>query len=198
MRTPATMRRSSITLPPSGSYELPAAGDFLFVEIASSDMTARVEKVGDGRVVADGILVRTAAGYRFQTFYDRIVLTGTAGATATLWTGEGEGNLNLLSGSVSISNAAGSTLASPADVSIAASASLDLAADPTIRERILQVPSSNTGELCVRDQTGTTSAGLRLNPTGGLLFLVWGNSGALRIRNNTAAAQSVFQLNNQA
>lgn len=180
-----------------------------FVKLVSSTGAAgvvklRAERVGGGgqssKTLGQDLTLDAGERPKFEETFDHLTFQNTSGAQVTLVAiiGLGDHESSSLTGSISLSNVAGSTTTSPADVSIGATSSLDLASDSTIRERLLQVPSTNTGELCVRDQSGTTSAGARLNPSGGLGWLVWSNYGALRIRNNGASAQSIFQLLNQA
>lgn len=184
-----TMNRLSIIIPASGVYVFPAAGDFVFCESASGDVTLRVYNIGEGSQLGDGMLLRKAVSHRFRRLYDQLTLNAAAGTSLTIWTGEGESNLNLISGSVTVASG-GTFSASAAPPSIAAAASLDIAADSTRLEIHFQVPPTNAADLIVRDQSGTADAGILLGPNG-LSFYQLSCSGATRVRNNSAGALTV-------
>jgi hypothetical protein len=182
MRPVATMRRVPLTIPAGGQHVQAAAGDFVFVEAASADL--ELTATGDGGATTiDRALVRAAASYRNPgQRFDTIRVSGTPGATATIWVGEGEANLNILSGNVSV--VAGGTYDSSANVTINAATSLDVAADATRKAALLQVPSSAAADLWVRDQSGTSDEGMLLGPAG-LAFLGLECSGAFRVHNGS-------------
>lgn len=176
-----------------------------FVKLIASTAVAgsvklRAERVGgqgqSGKTLGQDLGLETGDKPKFEEPFDHLTFQNTSGAQVTLTAiiGLGDHDANSVVGSISVANPAGSTTTSTADAGIAATSSLDFASDSTIRERFLQIPNSNTNELCVRDQSGTTSAGARLNPAGGLLWLLWNNYGALRVRNNGAAAQTLYIL----
>lgn len=192
MRPLATMRRQVITVQAGRSYPYKAVGDFIFVESSTGDVFLRAYNQSEGQLVADGVLVRAAVSYKFKQLYDDLTLDNTTGGSDVnliLWTGEGDANLNILSGTISALS--GGTFDSSATSTLTAASSLDIAADSTRRELHLQVPSTNTGDLDVRDNAGTTSEGMAMNPATGLLFYVISCSGAVRIRNNTASSQDI-------
>lgn len=200
------MRSYPFVVPANARARMDVRGTFLKCISstgAAGAITARVERQGTskapGAVLADGLTLNPGDKPKFGEPFDMVTFTNSTGAdiSLTVVAGAGDHDQNSLVGSVSVSNLVGSTNDSPADVAITAASSLDLAADSTIRERVFQAADANTGDVCIRDQTGTTSAGVRINPAR-LAMFTWSNSGALRLRNNSGATQNVQILNNRS
>lgn len=190
MNPVVTVRRVPVTVPAGGRLVMDQVGDFLFVEYASADCFARLESINGG-TIAVGILIRSTASYKkFPRLFDRIILENSGGVdvTAIVIVGEGEFNLNLLSGDVTISTP--TSFNSEGDQAIANNADYDVAADANRVELILEADEANSGNLLVRDASASTQEGKRLKP--GETFIMR-CQGAVRIRNHaTGAAQNLF------
>lgn len=184
----AMMKRTAVTVPANDSIPLFAIGRYCFVETgdSSNSITARVMS-RSGALIADAMPIVTGASFDWGDAAERLVLSNSTGGAiqVTLWTGDGLGTLNLQSSTVSID--APATYDSQADVTLAAGANFDIAADAGVRELMFEGDATNTGDLRIRDQAALTDEGKKLKP-GETVFL--NVRGALRVVNNTAAAQT--------
>lgn len=182
----------NITVQANSEVPIAAIGTFFRARNATGDLLAQVTAVDNSRIIAGNLIVSNGDLIKFPESFKEIRLRNSTGVNITLALviGEGDHQVNTLAGTVSVNNQAATTFASSADVSMATASSQDFAADATVRELILQAAQANSGELCVRDQSATTSAGFRLYPGG---HIILGNSGAVRVRNNSGATQ-VLQI----
>lgn len=192
----APMKRHVVTVPANDSIQVNAIGRYCFVETGATigEVTVRVQG-RNGALLADDMPIVTGASYDWGESSDRIVLKNSTGGSiqVTVWLGDGLGTLNLQSSTVTMD--AHATFDSLADVTLATAASHDIAADAARRELILEGDAANTGDLRIRDQSGTTDEGKKLKP-GESVFL--GNRGAVRVRNNSGANQTFAIALNKA
>lgn len=164
-----TMRSYPMVIAANAQVEIDGRATFCKIVSntgATGSLTMKAENASNQTVGADFLTVNVGDKPKFAQPCDKLTFYNTTGApiNVTAIIGIGDHEQYSLVGNVGLNNWSGQSLSSPADNAIAASASLDLAADATIRERVFQALTSNTGELCVRDQTGITSAGFRLIP----------------------------------
>jgi hypothetical protein len=96
-----------------------------------------------------------------------------------------------VSGAVSVTEVPTTALSSPDDIAVAASASSDIAANGARRRITIGALSTNTDSLRVRTTAGTTNAGVELQPG---IWVSLTTTSAIRVRNNSAASQSYFIL----
>lgn len=104
----------------------------------------------------------------------------------------GFANVVSVAGSVTTQENPFATYTTPVDVSIPTADHLDIAANPARRAIRIGALANNapaTTNLRIRDQAGTTAAGIELQP--GMSERI-PTTAALRIRNNDANAQSVW------
>lgn len=187
MSKSGNFRTEKLSIPANSSVNIPAVGTFVRVRNATATLILSVQGV-DGGQLADYLEVSNGDKPTFNERFKLLTFRNPTAATVTADVVIGEGNheVSSIAGTVAVTNSAASTFDSQADVSLTTASSLDIAVDLTRREILLQGAQANTGELCVRDQSGTTSEGFRLYAGG---HLILGNYAALRIRNNSAATQ---------
>lgn len=166
-----------------------AAGLFVKVKSATGAITVRAESRSGSKILSETMAMSVGDKHRFAAPFDLLRVTDTSGAgnTVELIVGDGDHDSDSVVGSVSVTNTAATTLDSSADVTLVTATSHDIAANAARREIILEADATNTGDLFIRDQSGTTSEGKRLKP-GETVFLSC--KGALRIRNNSGANQT--------
>lgn len=187
------MRTIRLPLTANQALRLDEVGTFIRLKSATGAVKVRAESknanTGGYRSLANELELAAGDRLRFNERFDYLLFTDLSGANnaLVLIIGEGDHEAESVTGSVSVTNDAASTFDSSADVALADASSHDLAADATVREWIFEADAGNTGDLRIRDQAGTTSEGKKLKP-GETVFL--SNKGALRIRNNSGAAQN--------
>jgi hypothetical protein len=183
------MKTYHVILGAAGEHSFEVMGDFVKVLSASGRFELRAEK--DGRVLSDVMELQTGFRPKFDELFHRIRVRDLSGSANAIDLTIGRGDHDTPGGgTTSVDNFAASSLDSSADVSLVTAASHDLAADATRRELIIDADETNSGNLRVRDQSGTTDEGPRLRP-GQTLTLPC--SGAVRIRNNSGATQ-IFSI----
>lgn len=186
------MRIHTIILTAGQQLPFDMVGTFAKVLSATGAFTLRAESRAKNRILSDSLELDIGDKVRFDELpFDILRLTDTSGAgnTIRLLVGTGDHDSDSVLGSVSVDNTAATTLDSAGDQNIANGASHDIAANAARRELILEAAETNTGSLLVRDQSAVTSEGIRLKP-GERLFLSF--KGALRVRNNSGAAQDLY------
>lgn len=192
------MRIETVILTANQTLPLDVTGEFVKVRSATGDIKVRAERrakhdhdtgrVAPARILTDNLEMSIGDKARPGAF-DLLRITDVSGAgnTVELIVGDGDHDSDSIVGSVSVTNTAATTLDSSADVTLVTATSQDIAANAARRELILEADVTNTGDLFVRDQSGTTSEGMRLKP-GEKIFLSF--KGALRVRNNSGANQT--------
>lgn len=182
------MRRSTIKLAANQQLPFDLTGSMVKVLACTGAFSIRAENRAKARILSDDLEVDVGVKLRLPDF-DLLRVKDTSGAANTilLLVGDGDHDTDTVVGSVTVEHPG--TLDSQADQNIAAAASFDIAANASRRELILEAAAGNSDDLLVRDQAGVTSEGIRLKP-GERLFLSY--KGALRVRNNSAAAQDLY------
>lgn len=195
MGSVANFRTEKLNVPANASVRIGAVGTFVRLRNASAGLVLSAQAEVGGGMLADNLEVANGDMPRFKERFAYLTFKNPTGAiiTADAIIGEGEHEVSSIAGTVAVTNSAATTFDSSADTALANASSLDIAANSSQRELILQGAQANTGELCVRDQAGTTSEGFRLYPGG---HIILGNSGAVRIRNNSGATQTLQQCGN--
>lgn len=185
------MKTYRIEIATATSQALTVVGTFVKVVSTTGVLTLRVE-APSGKILSDSLDLDAGDKPRFSEAFNKLTLTNDTGSdiTAVLIVGLGDHDAAAVAGTVNVGNHAAPTFDSLPDLTaMATGASSDIAADATRRELIVQCPQTNTGEVCVRDQSGVTSEGIRVYPGEQKVFAC---RGAMRIRNNSGAVQDVF------
>lgn len=185
----------SLTAGQEASY--PLVGSFVKVRSATGLIQVRCEQKGKegNRLLSNAMKMSVGDKHKFtdedgklaQYQMVRVKDLSGAGNTVELIYGDGDHDSDSVVGSVSITNQAAATYDSQADVSLVTAASTDFAADPTVKEWILEADAANTGDLRIRDQSGTGDEGKKLKP-GETIYHAC--KGAFRVRNNSGATQA--------
>lgn len=179
----------------AGMLPLPQ-GRFFMIKSATSALSISARR-RDGQPVE---FVNVGAGLQYNSletlgWYSLEVTSAAAQVVEIIISDEASvtfANLVSVAGSVTVQDQPFATFAPPADASIASAASLDIAANAARRAIVIGSLASNapaTTNLRVRDQAGTTAAGVELQPGTSVRIPT---TAALRIRNNDANAQNVW------
>lgn len=191
------MQTYRISLTANETKRLDVVGTFIKVKSATGDVRVRAEskRSGTGKYRSLGEQLELSVGDRpkFTERFDFLSFTDLSGApnSLVLIIGEGDHEADSVVGSVSVTNSAAASADSSPDVTLATGTSHDIAADATVKEWVLEADATNTGDLRIRDQGGTTDEGKKLKP-GETVYHAC--KGAFRIRNNTGANQTFSML----
>lgn len=187
------MRTEKVLLTAGQSLGYDFVGTFMKVKSATGAFKVKVESRQGGRgqyrQLGDELELSAGAKPRFEERFDRVTFVDLSGAnnTIVLIVGAGDHDDDSVTGSVSVTNTAASTVDSLPDVTLLTATSHDIAADTTVREWMFEADELNTAALRIRDQSGTTDEGKRLKPGETVIMSA---KGALRVRNNTGANQT--------
>lgn len=188
-------RSYSLTFSGAGTAKLPA-GVFFYIKQAVAALTIETEGVPRSPVRFDNV----GAGLKYGPVQEEkrwtylAITSSVAQVVEVIVSDDAEVDIAstvTVSGAVSVTEVPTTALSSPDDIAVSANASSDIAANGARRRITIGALSTNTDSLRVRTTAGTTNAGVELQPG---VWVSLTTTSAIRVRNNSAASQSYFIL----